>query len=479
MHVIKRFEQALVWNPAGWLAAFSTNADRQRRLTLIGVALLLQTFTELPHDIIGAVAGQYAGLVTMVALAASLILLLYAVIAPPRAAKRNDAHLTRFVLIVGIVAASFGTMQIADAVYGSFTRVSYPNDGTTLSQNAAQLLLNGHDPYQDSSIVAALRRYQQGGEFTTPVRTGRFAGRSWLDYPTAAELRAIFATAPDAPASATPEMESHVSYPALSFLPLVPFVALGLPSVVLFTVLCLAVFAWFAWHAIAPAHRPWLVLLLLADVPMLEGVAIGESDILLMVLVFLMWLWWKNPTWSTVALGLALATKQQAWFFAAFFLIFLIQRVGWREALTRFAAAGAIFLAINAPFLLHDAHAWFAGIAAPFADPMWPLGNGLIQLARTHLLPLWPQRVYTVMMLLVLGACLLWYARVGARRYPVTALLLAMLPLWFNWRSLSTYFFFSALPMLVLWLAWQRNASHDSGRLAASIAQPALAEDTV
>ena len=183
MHVIKRFEQALVWNPAGWLAAFSTNADLQRRLTLIGVALLLQTFTELPHDIIGAVAGQYAGLVTMVALAASLILLLYAVIAPPRAAKRNDAHLTRFVLIVGIVAASFGTMQIADAVYGSFTRVSYPNDGTTLSQNAAQLLLNGHDPYQDSSIVAALRRYQQGGEFTTPVRTGRFAGRSWLDYP--------------------------------------------------------------------------------------------------------------------------------------------------------------------------------------------------------------------------------------------------------------------------------------------------------
>jgi len=118
--------------------------------------------------------------------------------------------------------------------------------------------------------------------------------------------------------------------------------------------------------------------------------------------------------------------------------------------------AGAIFFAINVPFILHDTHAWLAGIAAPLADPMWPLGTGLISLANEHILPLWPQQIYSVLTLLCLGAALTWYARIGARRYPVTALVLALLPFWFAWRSLSTYFFFGALPMLVLWMAWQQ-----------------------
>ncbi len=405
---------------------------------------------------------------------ASLVLLIYAIVSPPNLSFAPRAWLTKTVLALGVVMMCFGVYQLGNGLLANFAAPSYPNDGTTLDHYAALMLLHGKDPYEASSMAAAAHTLHQQGEFTTPLRLGPLADVSWLDYPQRDALRALMNAAPDYPASASPEFESHVSYPALAFLALVPFVWAGLPSVVLFTIICWGVFAVFAWRAVEPALRPWLVLALLADVPVLEAVASGESDILVMVLIFLAWLWWERPIWSTIALGLALAAKQQAWFFALFFAVFLIQRLGWRAATQRLLGAGALFFAINAPFILHDPRTWLAGIAAPMADPMWPLGTGLITLANERILPLWPQWVYSVLTFVCLGVAVIWYTHVGARRYPVTALVLALLPFWFAWRSLSTYFFFGALPMLVLWMVWQQAPKEAEGTSPAPVEGPSM-----
>jgi hypothetical protein len=80
---------------------------------------------------------------------------------------------------------------------------------------------------------------------------------------------------------------------------------------------------------------------------------------------------------------------------------------------------------------------------------MYPLGEGVIALATSGVLPLWPHPVYTGLELAALAACLLLYLRTG-RRQPGTGLVLALVPLVLAWRSLFTYFYV-ALPLVCLW----------------------------
>lgn len=454
---------------AGWTAlASGLSADARRRIALVALALVAQSLADLPGQVVNAVAGPLAPLVNIGFPTASILLVAVAILTP---ATRAPRWLLRVVLIAAIAAAALGALQVARSVIASFTHASYSNDGTSLDQYAALLLLRGHDPYQDSSLIAAQRTLGQDAEYTTPLRLGHFANRAWQDYPTPTELHAVAAQAPDLTAAATPEFESRVSYPAFGFLPLVPFVAVGLPSVVFWSLLCMALFAWFALRAVEPGARPWLAMLILADVPLWNSVLTGSLDITVLLLTFLAWLWWDRPWLATIALGLDLATKQQAWFFALFFLIFVWRQAGWRVAGWRLAGALGIFLLLNLPFILHDAGAWTAGVLAPIRDPMFPRGRGLMQLALNGWLPLWPQAVYTTLEILALLAALGWYAWRGARRFPEMGLVLAMAPLWFAWRSLASYFFFIALPTVALWLAWRWPAP----RAAPIAPAPALA----
>ena len=119
----------------------------------------------------------------------------------------------------------------------------------------------------------------------------------------------------------------------------------------------------------------------------------------------------------------------------------------------------ALFAAINAPFFVNNPRAWLAGVLAPQLDPMFPLGNGLIRLSLSGLLPLAPSPVYTALEALALLGALVWYWRVCLRA-PALGYALAMAPLFFAWRSLTTYFYFTALPALALWLAaWRPGAA--------------------
>lgn len=428
------------------------------RLTLVALALALQNLLELPRELLSNVLGvPLTGLLVLVVLAASLVLLLDAVQVSPRWrwAYRRDAQI--LALCLTLVVVPLGVFQTAKIVVASFSAPQYANDGTTLDHYAAQQLLEGHNPYVTTNIVSAVRFLGQDPEHTTPLRQGAFADRSPTNYPSPDELRAVFQQREQGSGAAV-EFESRVSYPALAFLPLVPFVWAGLPSVVLFFAVCLLLLAVLMLRSAPAETRFWLLLLLLADAPLLNATLVGDLDVFYILLLFVAWRWWRRPVVSTIAFGLALAAKQLAWFFAPFYVLLVWRRCGARAALLRLAGGTAIFAVVNAPFVINNPSAWIRGVLAPQFDPMFPLGNGLVRLSLSGVVPLAPSVVYLALETLAFAACVFIYWRQKYR--PVgLGFALPVVPLWFAWRSLTTYFYFVTLPALVLALSDDENES--------------------
>ena len=179
-------------------------------------------------------------------------------------------------------------------------------------------------------------------------------------------------------------------------------------------------------------------------------IADGQSNVLDACLILTAWATWRRPWLSALVLGVAVATRQEAWLFTPFYLVLCGCLLGWREATRRLAVIAGVFGLINAPFIALSSHSWLHGVLGPLTDPMFPLGQGAIALATSGVLPLWPRPVYAGLELAALVACLLLYRRL-CRRQPGTGPVLALVPVVFAWRSLFTYFYV-ALPLVCLWV---------------------------
>lgn len=436
--------------------------DLAARLTLVGLVVLLHNLLEFPRNGVRAVVGKpLTSLLVFLVLGGSLVVLVLALRRRvPRWRWLHARGLQGVVLLALLVSSLVGLHQLGAMAVSAFQPPSYPNDGTTLDHYAAQQLLEGHNPYVTGNVVAAVCLYGQDPEHTTPLGQGRFAADYPNYYPSPAELRAAFGQRCALRQMSPPpvEFESHVSYPALAFLPLVPLVWAGLPSVVPFFVLCFVALVALLLLAAPPRLLPWVALLALADLPLLNATVGGVLDVFYILLLFVAWRWWRRPVLSALFLGLAIAAKQLAWFFLPFYAILIWRERGWREALARLSGAGLVFALINGPFLVADPRAWIAGVLAPQVDRMFPLGNGLVGLSVSGLLPLAPSWVYSALLGLGIVACIAWYWRYG-RSMPEVGFVLAVVPLFFGWRSLTTYFYFVALPAFALLLAHAAEAN--------------------
>jgi uncharacterized membrane protein len=228
------------------------------------------------------------------------------------------------------------------------------------------------------------------------------------------------------------------SYPALSFLLIAPWVALGWDSGVLYVLCLLAAMALVLVRAPASA-RPYLLTGLLAAVSLIAFTVGGSADLLYALPLVAAWLW-RERRWSAVALGVACAVKQLAWPFALFYLLQVATRDGWREGARRAAIAAGVFALANGPFILWNAQAWWLGIVTPIAEPMFPRGTGLVFLSTTGALPLFPAAAYAFLEAVAAVAviALAWRKR---HTSPELGVVLAMVPLFFAWRSLFSYFF--------------------------------------
>ncbi len=437
--------------------------ELQRRATWVGIALVLQALNEIDRRLYMPYVPflkPWGGMIPFVLVIGSFAALWMAFrpttpkqkVVQSRGSSLLKArpHLWQRIVLVCVVLTSIaGGVEFGRSIALSFfLPPQYSNDGTSLDTNAAMLLVQGHNPYTDSNIITIMRQFSIEPYWTTPLRVGQFANR--LKYPSTSEFRSVLDT--DLKAGRAPEFESKVSYPALSFLTLVPFISLNIFNVLAFYLLCYIVLVAIAWKVARPELRPWVLLLSLANVSMWTSVTGGNLDVFSILLVVLAWLLRERGWWSALFLGLALASKQLAWFFVPFYAIMVWRQYNFMEATRRTTIAGGVALAINIPFILWNPHAWLAGVMAPMSDPMFPMGVGLISLSTTPLLPFFSPLVYDVLELGAMLIVLAYFWRLCKER-PEAAMVLAVIPLFFAWRSLSSYFYCAAFPLFILMAA--------------------------
>jgi len=184
----------------------------------------------------------------------------------------------------------------------------------------------------------------------------------------------------------------------------------------------------------------------------------GEITRLCFPFLIVAWLSLDRNLWlSSICMGLAVATKQTAWFFVPFYIILLFRTQGMKKMLAAVSIIACIFIITNLPFIIAAPQLWIASILSPMADPMFPLGSGLISLVISGILHLQSAFPFTVLEGIAFVTAVLWYSRY-CRRYPQTGIVLAIIPLFFAWRSLVSYFFYIDIILLAYIMVHDRSA---------------------
>ena len=350
----------------------------------------------------------------------------------------------------GVTLPNFAGPRTAELLKEQRINLTY-NDATALCHQAIDNLLAGKNPYATANIVTTTLRFNGANDpwaKTTPIQTGRFA--SDFPYPSDAELKAVWDEAALSSRTVPPEMETRLNYPAGCFLLAAPFVWGGLND--LRWVYLLAMVAGLAFAVVkAPVNmRLWLVGAALASLEIWQGVASGETGTLIFPLLLAAWLLWRRNLWlSAICMGIAVATKQVAWFFLPFYLILLARTLGWKRTSLVAVTVGGIFVAFNAAFVIPNPGVWLSSVLAPMIDKFFPMGVGPVSLVVSGYIRTQSSLIFSLMEIAAMLAALVWYWR-NCRRYPYTGIILAVVPLFFAWRSSWWYFFYFDIILLAV-----------------------------
>jgi len=409
------------------------------RLAAIAVAGAALYFAGIVNSIILEQSDRGGVGVVVVAVGAAIVLLIIALTGTGRGDAATGGPrlwLVRgtwaFVCLMSLVSLGW---LVSMPRQHSFDWTPYHNDAIALNECAALLVLQGHDPYTDLDLFSCYGRLGIGPDRTTPLRRGIFANDEI--YPSDEELDTAWALRSRG-VGTNVEFVWRPSYPALSFLFLLPVVALGWdPNYLYLACLLLAMALVIARSP--RSLRPFFLTGLLGAASLTAFTVGGSSDLLYALPLAIAWMY-RDRKWAALPFGLAIATKQIAWFFIPFWLITVATERGWRAAGRDLGIATGLFAITNLPFIVHDAQAWILGILTPLVEPMFPRGSGLIFLFTNGDLPLLPSIVYAVAEVVAGIVCLVvaWRSR---RTSPELGAVLAIVPLYFAWRSLFSYFF--------------------------------------
>lgn len=341
-----------------------------------------------------------------------------------------------------ISVAGQASTEILEAIEGTF---GY-NDATALCQQAAENFLAGKNPYAVSNIVTATQQYGVSALKRTPLRRGQLSES--FPYPSIDQQEAVWADALKQPGVIPVEFESRFNYPAGSFLLLTPFLLAGMRDVRLAYILLLLLAIAYVVLSTRGGMRWALVGSLLISLELPNLLAIGETGALQFPFLLLGWVLAKK-SWRTSAImmGVAITIKQVSWLYMLFYLVFIFREMGWRRLLGATGIAGGVFMAVNAYFIALDPILWAGSIAAPVTDPMFPLGVGVVTLVTSGVWDLQSPAAFSALSMLCLVVALVWYYY-NCRRSPYAGPVLAVLPFFFAWRSMWSYFFFTDFILL-------------------------------
>lgn len=294
---------------------------------------------------------------------------------------------------------------------------------------SGQEVVHGANPYTTFNILQAERSLGCTSYNYTPLRTGPFAARTVL--PSQDELDAV------ASAAAANHVAGGIllgfSYPAGSALAGLA----GAHGVIILDALALLVAGAMVVRTSRRGTRRWFGLALCAQTGALVFIEHAHPDGIAAGLLIVACCS-RRPLLGGLALGLACATKQTAWFIALPLLA-----LAWREGPTyslRYAGATiAGFVAVNLPFLVGNPAAWVRGVLAPQTNPEFLFGYGPVAFFESGLGKLnLVLAVLTAAMLVavIAGTILAWRGRDG---WALSGVTVASLGLWDGPRSLPMY----------------------------------------
>ncbi len=365
--------------------------------------------------------------------------------------KKTAKKIIIIVLVIGIVEFvglsiigldTLGLKEKSDnfsAVLTSLEESFNYNDATALCHQATENFLEGKNPYAESNIVTAMLEFDVPLNKMTPLRLGIFADS--FPYPTNEQMEQLQQRIMDNPENVPVELESCLCYPAGSFLIPALFLMMGISDLrIVYIILMLPVLLYVIW--ISPArYRLLLSVIMLISLELWNSLASGETGFLIFPFLLLGWvLFNRHSVASAICIGLAATIKQVAWFFIPFYLILIYKTQGMKKALQSLLIILAIFIATNLPFIISDPQLWFSSITSPMTDK-FPLGVGIITLVTSGLINLQSSLVFTVIEGLIFIGAIIWYYR-NCTAYPQAGPLLAVVPLFFAWRSIWPYFFY-------------------------------------
>jgi hypothetical protein len=329
------------------------------------------------------------------------------------------------------------------------------NDATALAHQATENLIQGKNPYAHANIVTALLEHDSSYDRVTPLRAGQFANQ--FPYPDNNQLAQLWSEAVKNPQHPPVELETRLNYPAGSFLIPAPFFLAGLTDIRIVYVIIVLAGCIYAYWLLPKDRRIFFLAAAIISLEVWNSIATGETGTLVFPFILLAWLLAnKHPWQSVIFMGVAVATKQTAWFFLPFYFIYMFRTTSLKKLMLLAGTTAGIFLAINLPFAIGDPKLWFNSLIAPMTESIFPIGVGIITLVTGGVLDIQSPLIFTILEFSSVLICVAWYYRYG-HRYPYTGPILAVVPLFFAWRSLWTYFFYMDLIVLVLILMNQKR----------------------
>ena len=316
-----------------------------------------------------------------------------------------------------LIATSLVLMTFAMVGFACIIAVPYHADAVAAVHRMAELFLSGQNAYAVFDLPEALARFP----YMDPELATHLEGRAVLH---------------------------SYSYPALSFLVVAPFVALGLGDIRWVYLGMILVIAVVVISRLRIAWRPMALATIVGNAIVIRQPILAGIDPTWALLVIGAWLALRRAWLSPILLGLAFAARQTAWFVAPFYLALVWQRSGRREAVRRGSIAAAVAIAVNLPFAARAPERFIDGVTAPILGALEPDGVGLVRFALAGIGPLLPRVLYGALALVIFAALLAAYVR---WRHRLTSAPLAwpFLPLYFAWRSLQNYFVLATLFVFV------------------------------
>jgi hypothetical protein len=328
-------------------------------------------------------------------------------------------------IIFCAVSCVLGISQTVSALTRSNQELLCVDDVAPDTVVGGQEVVQGIDPYTSFHLLDAEKKLGCPTYSVTPLRSGVF--RSFASPPSSAQIEAAAeATLHGHP---TGGLLLGFNYPAGTAL----LGVLGGRALVLVSPLALLLAGLVVARRTEPSLRRATILALGAQAGLLGLIGSPHVDVVVAVLLVLA-ISKRRGLASGIALGLACAVKQTAWFIAPALLV-LALREGRTRDLRYQAGALVGFGAINLPFIVAGPSAWITGVFAPQTQPVFPfgLGPGAAGAPGSGLAAVFATLAIAAV---VVGTII---CALAPRRWAPTGIIVSSLGLWLGPRSLGNY----------------------------------------